>query len=558
MAEISTLGVVGLDGVSPVYNPEGKWQLWSIDDIWMGTGPGKHRFVPKVKDYVIDPETSSTYIVDFIDPVTLIPTLRDKRLVSTSYTLSETDLLFGVGPGNQLNTYIVYLDTSVTPHVLAVDARIKIPGVESSYAKIFKGPVLGTEGRVLSKMYDNSGNFVSENVPLEICAIDSHINYSIKVPKVCYCTEPLLDGDIVTLVAYSSQGHVTYKRQLRIENTAFIRDVNASTRYVSHISLRSPFLSTAETNTLNFPLNVPANAFNLKGVVNYSDGSELELPVDGTKFSMLGLNQFLSSIPGQKVKLVLSYKLGNNEVAYGAIAPGSKMVVEPYDLVTTNQNNSYSVKLYGYPEWVNATVGYRMRWFLFNLDRNISFDVTDKVQIAGSDPFDSFADNYTQRRTVYVNLRDVSAIFKPFVHSQVVSVVLRKAPQLEPTPWTMLQEDSVGHEPYGIATSAKKVPGRPTDIKIKCGCTTLEEWKQKVYLKTYPLLDRTVESSPLEPTHFEIMYGTYKAEYPITDWDQTFTMNKNIPVGSTVYIKFIRRTTMTDLELSIAGMMVQN
>lgn len=557
MAEISTLGVVGTDGQTPVYNPEGRWQLWSMDDIWLGTGIAKGKYVPKVKDYVIDPETSSTFIVDYIDPVTLIPTLRDKRLISTSYTLSETDLLFGVGSGAHLDTYIVYLDTSVTPHILAVDARVKIPGTESTYAKLFKGPVLGSDGRVLSKMYDNSGNFVSENIPLEIAAIDSHVNYSIKVPKVCNCTEALVDGEIVTLVAYSSQGHVTYKRQMRVENTAFIRDINASTRYVSHISLKSPFLSATETNTLNFPLNVPLNTFNLMGVVHYSDGQTLELPVDGTKFKMLGLEQYLSSIPGQKMKLVLTYTLGKTEVAYKAIPGDPKRITEPYELVTTNQNNSYTVKLYGYPEWVSEVVGYRMRWFLFNLDRNISFDVTDKVKIAGDQPFDSFADNYTQRRTVYLNLREVSAIFKPFVHSQVVSVVLRKDPVKEPTPWTVMQEDAVGHTPYGITTTAKKVAGKANDLVIKAGCATQQEWLDKVYYSTYPLVDRISASTVPVPTHFVLTHGTHTSEHPITDWDKVITLTKPVAVGKNVYLRFIRRTTLTDLVLSMAAMLAQ-
>lgn len=557
MAEISTLGVVGTDGQTPIYNPEGRWQLWSINDIWMGVGVAKGKYVPKISDYVIDPETSSTYIVDYIDPVTLIPTLRDKRLISTSYTLSETDLLFGVGAGAHLDTYIVYLDTSVTPHILAIDARVKIPGTESSYAKLFKGPVLGTEGRVLSKIYDNSGNFVSENIPLEVAAIDSHVNYSIKVPKVCNCTEELVDGEIVTLVVYSSQGHVTYKRQMRVENTAFIRDINASTRYVSHISLKSPFLSATETNTLNFPLNVPLNTFNLVGVVNYSDGSTLELPVDGTKFKMLGLEQYLSSIQGQKMKLVLAYNLGNNEVAYKAVVGDSKRITEPYELVTTNQNNSYTVKLYGYPEWVSELVGYRMRWFLFNLDRNISFDVTDKVRIAGDQPFDSFADNYTQRRTVYLNLREVSAIFKPFVHSQTVSVVLRKDPLTEATPWTVMQEDAAGHTLYGITTTAKKVVGKTNDINIACGCTTQTQWLNKVYYLTYPLIDRIAASSVPVPTHFELSFGTHKSEHPIADWNKSITLTKAPVFGKNVYIKFIRRTTLTDLILSVAGMTIQ-
>lgn len=555
MSDISTIGVAGTDGLAPVYNPDGRWQLWSINDVWMGIGPGKNRYVPKVGDYVIDPETSATYIVDFIDPVTLIPTLREKRLISMSYNLSEADVLFGVGPGNQSDTHRVYLDTSVLPHVLAVDARLKVPGTDSHHVKIFRGTAQGNE--VISKIYDNSGNFVSENVPLEVVAIDSHVNYSIKKPVVCYCTTPMPDAEIVTLVAYSSSGHVTYKRQLLVENTSFIRDVNASTRYISHISLKTPFLSPTETHVVTFPLNVPTNALNLVGVVHYSDGSTLELPVDGTKFRMLGIDQYLSSIPGQKIPAVLSYALGPDEVAYRAVNAGQKYITEAYDLETINPNNSYSVKLYGYPEWISDVAGYRMRWFLFNLDRSISFDVTDKVRVAGDQPIDSFADNYTQKFTVYLNLRDVSTIFKPFVHTQVVEIVLRNDPLGQTTPWTVTQESSVGHIAYGLRTTAKKLGSNNKALSLAAGCSTVEEWLAKTYDLTYPLIDKTAEARPLVPTHFEIQYGTHKLECPIDDWKTAMVFPVETRPGHNVYVKFIRRTTMADLELSKIAMFVQ-
>jgi hypothetical protein len=200
----NTLGLMGTDGIVPVYNPEGRWCYWSISEIWTGQ-QGANRYVPKVNDYVIDPATFTTWIVDHLDPITLIPTLRIIRPANMSFSFSETDVLFGVGPGTQSDTYRVYIDQSVTPHVLAVDNRLRIAGSMASYVKIFKGSDLSETGQVISKVYDSSGNYISQAVPLELVAIDNHVNYAIKTVKVCHTTEELMDGEIVTERVRQSQ-----------------------------------------------------------------------------------------------------------------------------------------------------------------------------------------------------------------------------------------------------------------------------------------------------------------------------------------------------------------
>lgn len=557
MSNINLIGVVGTDGVVPIYAPNDRWCIWSMAEIWTGQ-TGNKRYVPKVNDYVIEPSTYTTYIVESIDNVTLIPTLREKHLNNMSAGFSETDMLLGVGPGTQADTYRVYLDTSVTPFVLAVDARLKIGGSMSNHVKLFKGANLSDNGHVVSKVYDNSGNFITENIALELAAIDSHVNYSIKVVPTCYCTEPLNDGEIITAVVYSADGHVVSKRQLLVENTAFIRGVDASVKYVSHISLECPFMSPTTDRTILFPLNVPVNSLNLVGVVHYSDGSVLRLPVDGTKFSILGINQYVSTIIGQKIKLVLSYALSTTETAYGAVSSDGKYITEGYDMMTVDANHSYTVKLFCYPTWVDENVGYRLKWFMFNLDRNISFDVTPFVHFAdNTGAFDPLADGYVQRRAVYINLSDVSGIFKSYIHTQVVDVMLRTSPGSLTTPWTVSHEAAVGQTAYGLRLTARIRPTDANQILINGGASEYEDWLQRVYTDTYPLVDGMAGSTLLEPTHFEITYDTYKAEYPVSNWDSAIVLPTPATVNSTVFIKFIRRTPITDLQLCMSAMMIQ-
>lgn len=551
----STTGVVGTDGKVPVYDPNGTWRMWSISEIYRGL-TGLNMYVPKIKDYVIDPDTFTTYIVDDLDDVTLIPTLREIRPANMSFSFTETDVLFGVGPGTQADTYRVYLDTSVLPHVLAVDEALRVGGSMTSYAKIFKGSLVGADGHVVSKTYDSAGQFVSENVGLELAAIDSHVNHTIKTVKVCHCTEALADGEIVTIVFYGDNGHVVSKRQLLVENTSFIRGVNRSLKYITHISMDSAFMSSTEDKTIQYPLNVPINALNLVGTVHYSNGETLKLPVDGTKFRIFGLEQYTSSIIGQKMDLVLSYSLSNDETAYGAVGANNKMITEPYELVTVNPNNSYTVKLFGYPFWINATVGYQMRWWLFNLDRNVFFEVTSQLRFnANTGAYDPKAYGYMQRKSVSLNLRDVSGAFKPFVHTQTVEITLLAPPSEDGTSWTVSHEANGNRPSYGRELYAKRVTN--SVINLSSDFTDIETWKTHIYKETFPLVNPNTELGPLDPTHFAMTVNGVTIEYPIAQWNADITVSGTLTTYGTVTVRFFKRTASGDLALGISALLIR-
>ncbi len=554
---LSTAGIVGTDGVTPVYDPSGRWTIWALAEVYTG-GPGSNRYVPKVNDYVIDYDTYTTYIVISVDPTTLVPVMEIKLPNNMNLALSQTDVLFGVGPGTQADTYRVYLDKSVTPYILAVDQRLHVGGTMCKYAKIFRGSDLSGTGKVVSQVFDSSGNFVSENVPLELVAIDSHVNYSIKTVSVCYTNEDMPDGEVVTVVFYNDAGNVVSKRQLLVENTSFIRSVNASRKYISDISLESPFLSPTDNTLLEYPLNVPVNALNLYGIINYSDGSKTKMPVDGTKFRMLGVDQYVSTIVGQKLDLVLSYSLGLNESCYGAVTSDGKYVTEPYSLVTINPNNVYLVKLFGYPVWMGDAIGYQMKWFLFNLDRNVWFDVTGWVKFDPSTgPFDPKLIGVLQRKTVTLNLRDVSNTFKPYIHVQSVDIVLQNTPTENASSWTVSQETNSARPAYGQGIIAKRSRPYMNIITVDSGFADQATWLSNVYGNTYPLIDTAKETAPPVPTHFTVVVnGKDQYTAPISEWNQPLNVGVSLNEFDTVFLRFTRVVGSTSLQLSMAGIIV--
>jgi hypothetical protein len=554
--------VVGIDNVSPVYNPSSRWQVWNMNELYLGvTGEGK--YIPKVGDEVheVIGDAITRFVVVSIHPETLVPSFHQENnnLVTSPFT--DDDLLMGVGPGTQSDTYRVYLDRSVAPYRLAVDARLKVGGSMCASCKLFKGANVFNDGIVISGVYNPNGQLISENVPLELVAFETLTNHAIKVVSPCHTTADLVNGELVTAVFYDTLGFVVSKRQLLVENTAFIRSTDANRRYVVGITLETPFLSAVGSRVIQYPLNVPLNALNLVGLVNYNDGSFTRLAVDGTRFSVAGLDAYASTIVGQKSKLVLKYALGANEVAYGAYVGSETHISEVYDIVTTNVNGSYAVQLYAYPVWVDAVSGYRLEWFLYNLDRNVSYNVTPQVRInPARGVYDAKAYGAKQTLSVSVNLKDVNGTYKSFVHVQYVDILLNKPgserPNLDNIPNWNVSVVSGQTLPYGAGVYATyfRLTANLWKVKLDANTTDQAMWLEKVYLPTAALFDTYRETRAPTPTHFSLTASGITSEYALSDWNTELTLNQSLVDNSTVYLKFFQRTPDTDLQLSIAGM----
>lgn len=556
------MAITGTDGVSPVYDESNKWAIWGLHEIYNG-GVGTNRYVPKLGDYVIDKDLYITYRVDAVDPVTYLSTLTQVRPYGSSFTLDADDVLFGVGPGTDADTYRAYYDASVIPHVLTVDQRLKIGGTGTSYAKLFKGSDTTATGHIVGMMFDNSGNYLTDQIPLELAALDSITNHAIKTIKPCYTTEPMTNGERITAVLYSPAGHVVSKRQLLLEETTFIRSGTSSTKYITHISLATPFLSQTNDATIEVPINVPVTSLNLMGIVHYNDGTQVTLPVDGTKFKIFGLDQYVSTVVGQQIDLVLTYSVGVNEQAIGGnVTLGGTYVTEPYKLVTVAVQGSYSVKLFGYPYWVSSAIGYRMKWMLYNLDRNVVFDVTPYVYFnASNGPFDPKLYGFLQRLSVRVNLADVSGTFTPFIHTQSIDIFLKAPmdPSTQQDLWTVGLNVGLGNQMYGtgLFMKATSTGGTNWTIKLDSNQTVFDTWLTKVYKETYPLVNPVTETVAPDPTHFIVEVGGLSHEFTIDKWNSNNAItNPNIIEGDTAIIKFIRRVPSNDIQLAAAGLSI--
>lgn len=553
----STGGIIGIDNVSPIYNSDRRWQIWNMNEIYLGT-IASNKYVPKINDIVFEiiGSTITKYIVEDISLTTLIPTFREEDTVTPTTNFSTEDILFGVGPGTQSDTYRVYIDKSVLPYRLAVDSRLMVAGTMCKWAKIFKGALLTDNGNVVSRMYDASGNLLSENIPLELVADNLINNYSIKTVTPCYTNVDLLDGEVVTAVFYDDAGFIVSKRQLLVENTSFIRAVDASAKYIIGISLKSPFISPNDYKLIQYPINVPLNGLNLTGVVSYSNGEIREYPVDGTKFKIFGFDNYVATLPGQKIKVVLNYSLGPNEHNYISLSGGEKHISEEYEAYTLNSDGSYNVKLYAIPVWIDGVNGYALEWFMYNLNRNIRYNVTPYVvinHINGS--FNPTKYGTVQKLNVSINIKDADVSYKNYIHVQTIDIVLNKQGTERYDNWGVgYTSDQLPR--YGTGNFAKALFLNTNNwmLKINSNAVNLDDWLDKVYHRTLPLLDNYHDEVALKPTHFTLIVNGAYIEYPISNWQSELMINGTFVNNSTLFIQFFIRTSTNDLQLSIGAM----
>lgn len=533
------------------------FRVWLNSEIYTPGGTG--RYVPNVFDLIVDFANGWSYVtsVDYTTGVSMRAVWR----IPTGGAEEAEDILLGSGPGTITESFRVWLNPSVTPHTLSFDSRLFVHGTSATYVKVFRGSDISRNGQVVSAYYDQNQNFLGQDIPLELVAMDSVHNIAIKTPKTGYTSYDLVDGEQVVAVVYDDAGTERSRHNLLVHRSAFVRQTSDSDKYITEISIESPFISPSDPQTIQFPINMPVNNLNLMGVVTYSDGSSRRMPIDGTKFAVFGLNEFVATVEDQSIDIVLRYALSPGEYSYITNPSVNNHISKPYKARTTSMDGAYSIKLFATPVWIDQLNGYRMEYHLYNLLRDTYFNVTNQVQMAtDAAPFDPILYGTVQSLAVAVNLSQVDPRFANYRHVQTLRVAL-KAEGSDKTQDNWWVTYTPGQDPvYGVGTKATAhfVNTNNYEVKIDSGCATLEEWLAKMYAPLQPLVDTQAEATAPVPNFMLIVSGTHSVEVPITDWNKTLNLHTVPAQGKPIYLHFMRRGASNDLQLAVGGVITHH
>lgn len=550
MASNNAIGIIGVDGIAPIYNPDDRMSIWSITEIYRG-GEGKNKFIPKVGDLVVEVDTGIFHKVTDLDPITFIPELSSFNLrqdVVVEQVLSLTN-----------DNFRIYYDKSVEPYTLNVDGFMHIYDPDASYARVYQGTDIDPV-KVISRRYDNNGNFIGHDIPLTMVAFNSHDNYGIKGVPFASCTTELVNGEPCIVVIYNSNGKVISKAKCIVEETTYVAQAFAEQKYITQIFLKSVFVNSLNSQDIHYPVNLPIPSFNPIGVVQYNDGSQVEYPIDGDKFNLFGLDQFVSTILGHKVPLVLSYKLSPNESALASTDNDGFFVTRPYNLVVSEPNKSYNVKLFVYPYWLDEVSGYSYKAYLMNLDRDILYDVTSMVGITANSPaFQPTNYGVTQRITFSLDLAKVGGGYNTFIHIQTVDIILRGAATSDNlvTLWEVGSSVPTNTPYYGAELRARLNIDNTKKVYVGNNIETVEEFLNRTYYKIDPIYNPVNEVGPIEPTHIEVRYRDRTIFDKVENFKREFEFDLDILMYSNVDIIFYRETVTGYLKLGIVSMIVR-
>lgn len=530
-----------VQGTVPLYDADRGWKQWHINEIY--TGPeGQGRHVPNVNDLVFDQPQRRWKIVVDLDMASYLSRLADYDFSDAADELSSGDILLGLSPGYTSESYRCFIDNSVMPATLTISDVMHAYGSSVSHYKVFLGTNIGNSGVIVSAYYDQNGQYVSENIPMEIAANVAG-NIATKAFKPGWCNRELPDGEIVTVVTYNDLNEVSDYKKLLVKNTRYVRPANAATKSIVSIGLRSPFLSNSEDNTLVVPINVPVEGLALMGVVKYNDGSSRDVVIDGNKMSLMGLDAYVATILGQRLPLVLSYKLSPSEATELSGIGQHAHISESFFIRTAEVVGSYSVKLFVSPYWVNELTGWQLDYFLYDLDRGEYYYATPQVEpAANSRPFDPLLYGATQRLTVSVDLQRVDSRLAAYRHAQTFDIALMGNGLEDRTPW-LINYDAGQQPTYGTNLKAKLTFNQIQDwtVDITCGRATLLDWLNDVFYATQPLFDPRVETKAPMPTHFILEINGMRNEYPISDWNQALPSITGGLVGRAAHIEWLRK-----------------
>lgn len=550
------------DPIVPILPPtDGKGEVWYLSDIYVGpNGNPRQRYVPRVGEFVVDP-TVGWQLVVHVDDTTNLSSLRSWSPPSSEGGVLDEDVLLGSGPGSQSESFRVFHNPSVLPFTGRFDGRLHMYARDANHLILFRGTDVGPNGVRVSAIYDQNNQIVSNKIPLvALTQPTPGTPHVIKVPGEFNMTQQFADGDVVTAVTYGNEGQPISTAKLLIKNTEIIQHSGNSTRYITSIHLDSQWMSGSEPDLIEIPTNVPTQSAMFMGVVTYSDGSTASYPVDGGKFELMGIDQFISSTLGQQASVVLKYNLSQEEnAALVSENPLGRFITRTYTIETVAGRDSYNVKLYGYPEWSAALGRYEMRFFLNNLTREEIWDVTDNVALHVTSPAFNGTAYGTEQNLIFVcQLGQVSPIFSSFRHVQTLGITLMNPGTVVGQKWRVRY--SQGGAPFGIdvvATSSPGSGGGQRIFDVSSGFTSREDWTAALYERTEPVRNPASEPVPPEPTHFTVVAGSARVTREINEWDQPFPMaSGNIAQGKDIFLEFERRTGNATLRLSVAAMPV--
>lgn len=550
-----------MPSITPIVERDRKITRWGIADIYNGTSTGG-QYVPNPDDEVWS-WSEGLFRVVSVDYETCLCVLEKQSDKNLSSGLRTEDVLLSSRPGTPATNFRVYVNTSVTPHVMNFDNFLCVYGSSAAYLKLFRGRDISSKGDVISAQFNSSGIMQSENILFETVQDPERSIIAIKTPVSGFVTDTLSEGEIVTAVVYSASGEELSVSQLVTVITNTVRNIDASRKQITDISLISPFLSQTDNLLLEIPVNLTIDSIPLQLKVTYSDGSSATRPIGDDRAALNGMANYVASEMGYTADLVLTYTLTKGEYSnLVKTVDNRSFITKPYRLRTIDSDNAYEVKLFVIPYWNFTKNEWALQYYLYTLDRNVIYNVTELVEYSvNSTPFNGRLFNRAQSLNVAVNLSKVHSSYNYYRHTATFNITLvQAATNIGSTGYYLLEYNN--NSIVGARTIAKvNEAGNQFNIDLSQGLLSGGAVLDSLYWSTEPIYYQYAEASAPAPTHVRIKIGANWQRIINVDELNTVLRNVDAPAndvrqGALVRLEFYRQTQAGVLELGTTALTV--
>lgn len=454
--------------------------------------------------------------------------------------------------------FLAYVDTTRMPASLVMHDEILFKGPDVHGIRLFRGSDISDNGEILSGYYVG-GVLTNNYLPVKTVSV-AGAQTVMKKPLPGSLLASVEHGEGFTFVVYSDNDRVIAYGRGHFVKTNMVMALETPSRTVLDIKLKSPFIVDPESTVLTLPINIPLDSIPLSCEVRYNDGTK-QLAVDGSRVKLNGLRNagahdtyYLSSNAGHTLPLVFSYKLAKGESYSGADLVGDT-IVRDYSAVTEVVDGAYSMKLFVVPKWLDSNRGWRLMFYLYNLTRGEVYDATAYVNFLGPAPFDPLLKNYKQRLNVNVDISKVNPNFRAYIHPQSFAITFMSDGTDMDTNYLLEYVHDQPSLGQGLFAEFKYSNVTYSEIDIKCGFATKQEWMNALFTPCYPLYDRRVEDAAPAPTHFEVHVGGYAYTFTIDEWSTKLVVNYKVVNHEPLIIRWIARTPTDTLQIGLTSML---
>lgn len=527
-----------------------KNRLWNITEIVTTNPPVSGQKVALVDDLVVDWNVG-IYRVSAVEVGTNIATLEPKVRFSDSTLLdpSNGSIISALSMYMPNSATRVMVDKDVNPYTVTTDLRYVTRGIEAVEMRAFYGTDVSDTGEVISARYGGSGNIISDLIPL-VDVITGEPR--IKRPPVFETTKDLRSDDIITYVFYDAVGRKAGTQPFLVSESGAIFDYNSGAAFITNVELRGDMIDDTDTRLINNPLNTPFQTALLEAWISYSDGSEVRVPIDGTKCRLEGINRFNTSMLGAAKDVVLLYYCDPGEPAVNVGGTTQRFIAEPYKLANIAIDTSFALKVFVIPEYIDNTTGYNYRYFMTSLDGDVDAEITNFVSAVDDNGDPAPGTNHANPMDITIGVdldTTLPGAYPGHYHVQLLELTTHIPGTVGFEPWAIdyLNSGTQVYRANAIAHCSNLFDG---SVNIGSDFASLALFLGDLYLNIHPLFDTSSLTQPETPTHAVLMYKNAEFEIDVAaDWDSDIAL----PVGwptfddyDTLIVKWIVRDGAND------------